>query len=119
MAKDGAAKNRRAPARVGENNGVGSAAVLGRIEPTTDRMTCFDHANPDPEHSRVGCGQECPRSCTRWKQQRRWEHGRPRPHRADDRSYDLFPITRIGRPNIHGLGAAKNRRAPDNALELL
>jgi len=33
----GAAKNGRAPARAGASNGAGSAAVPGRINPTTDR----------------------------------------------------------------------------------
>ncbi|NLH73519.1 MAG: hypothetical protein GX456_10745, partial [Verrucomicrobia bacterium] len=28
--------------------------------------------------------------CTRWKRQRRWERGRPRPHQPDDRSYTRF-----------------------------
>jgi len=28
---------------------LGSAAVLGRIEPTTDRTTRFDQANPPPD----------------------------------------------------------------------
>ncbi|NLH73929.1 MAG: hypothetical protein GX456_12815 [Verrucomicrobia bacterium] len=31
-----AAKNRRAPPRARKSNGLGSAAVLGRINPTTD-----------------------------------------------------------------------------------
>ncbi|NLH73461.1 MAG: hypothetical protein GX456_10455 [Verrucomicrobia bacterium] len=48
----------RAPARGGKSNGVGSAAVLGRINPTTDPTACFDHANPAPERSPAGGGQE-------------------------------------------------------------
>ncbi len=52
----------RAPARAGESNGPGSAAVLGRINPTTDCTTRFDHSNPTTEHKPAGCGQECPRS---------------------------------------------------------
>ncbi|NLH72084.1 MAG: hypothetical protein GX456_03405, partial [Verrucomicrobia bacterium] len=32
--------------RVGNRNGVGSAAVPGRINTMTDRKTCFNHANP-------------------------------------------------------------------------
>ncbi|NLH73632.1 MAG: hypothetical protein GX456_11310, partial [Verrucomicrobia bacterium] len=36
---------------------VGSAAVLGRINPTTDPTTCFDHANPAPECSPAGDAQ--------------------------------------------------------------
>ncbi|NLH75084.1 MAG: hypothetical protein GX456_18710 [Verrucomicrobia bacterium] len=62
MDRFGAAKNRRAPARVGKGNGAGSATVPGRIEPMTDRKTCFNHANPAPEHGPVGCGEESPRS---------------------------------------------------------
>ncbi|NLH73011.1 MAG: hypothetical protein GX456_08170 [Verrucomicrobia bacterium] len=41
----GAAKNRRAPAcALEETPAVGSAAVLGRINPTTDPTTRLDHA---------------------------------------------------------------------------
>ncbi|NLH71560.1 MAG: hypothetical protein GX456_00740, partial [Verrucomicrobia bacterium] len=62
----GAGKNARAPASaLEETPAVGSAAVLGRISPTTDPTTRFDHANPAPERSPAGGGQECPRSCQR------------------------------------------------------
>ncbi|NLH73940.1 MAG: hypothetical protein GX456_12870 [Verrucomicrobia bacterium] len=50
---------------------VGIAAVLGRINVTTDHTTRFDQANPTTEHIPAGGGQECPRSCTRWRNQRR------------------------------------------------
>ncbi|NLH73537.1 MAG: hypothetical protein GX456_10835 [Verrucomicrobia bacterium] len=53
----GAAKNGRAPARAGKGNGAGSAAVLGRINVTTDPTTSLDHANPAPEHSPAGDAQ--------------------------------------------------------------
>ncbi|NLH74009.1 MAG: hypothetical protein GX456_13215 [Verrucomicrobia bacterium] len=86
----GAAKNRRAPARGGKGNGAGSAAVPGRINPMTELTTRFDHANRTTEHPPAGGGEESPRSCTRWKRQRRWERGRPRPHQPDDRSYTRF-----------------------------
>jgi len=163
-----AAKNRRAPAGALEKTpAVGSAAVLGRMNVTTDPTIRFDPANRATERTPAGCGEESPRSCTRWKKQRRRERGRPRPHQSDNRSYDLFrssksghrtytgwvrrriaallparwrkhrrsgarpssaastrqPILRpvsimhIGPPNIHRLGAAKNRRAPAGALE--
>ncbi len=46
-----------------KSNGVGSAAVPGRINPTTNLTTRFDHANRTTEHSPAGCGQEWPRSC--------------------------------------------------------
>ncbi|NLH73989.1 MAG: hypothetical protein GX456_13115 [Verrucomicrobia bacterium] len=36
---------------------VGSAAVLGRINPTTDPMPRLDHANAAPEHSPAGDAQ--------------------------------------------------------------
>ncbi|NLH73293.1 MAG: hypothetical protein GX456_09595, partial [Verrucomicrobia bacterium] len=36
---------------------LGSAAVPGRINPTTDLTTRFDHANPAPEHSPAGDAQ--------------------------------------------------------------
>jgi len=59
----GAGKNARAPANALEQTPtVGSAAVLGRINVTTDPTTRFDHTNPAPEHSPAGGGQECPRS---------------------------------------------------------
>jgi len=62
----GAGKNARAPAgALEEAPTVGSAAVLGRINVTTDPTTRFDHANPAPECSPAGGGQECPRSCKR------------------------------------------------------
>ncbi len=108
----GAGKNARAPARGGKSNGLGSAAVLGRINPMTDRTTGFGHANRTTEHSPAGGGQECPRSCTRWKKQRR-SGARPSPA-ASTRRPIVRPVsgTQIGRPNIHRLDAAKNRRAP-------
>ncbi|NLH71833.1 MAG: hypothetical protein GX456_02120 [Verrucomicrobia bacterium] len=62
----------------------------------TDRRACFNHANPAPEPSPVGCGEESPRSCMRWKRQSPRERGRPRPHRADDRSYDPFRSCKSG-----------------------
>ncbi|NLH73000.1 MAG: hypothetical protein GX456_08100 [Verrucomicrobia bacterium] len=71
----------------------------------TDRKTWFNHANPVPEHSPVGCGEESPRSCTRWKPQRRSGARPSRPHQPDDRSYNPFqshkPDTRMftGTPN--------------------
>ncbi|NLH73520.1 MAG: hypothetical protein GX456_10750, partial [Verrucomicrobia bacterium] len=84
------AKNRRAPARGGKGNGAGSAAVPGRINPMTELTTRFDHANRTTEHTPAGGGEESPRSRTRWKRQRRWERGRPRPHQPDDRAYHRF-----------------------------
>ncbi|NLH72101.1 MAG: hypothetical protein GX456_03490, partial [Verrucomicrobia bacterium] len=54
----GAAKNRRAPADALEKTPAGgSAAVLGRINVTTDPTTRFDHANPAPERSPAGDAQ--------------------------------------------------------------
>ncbi|NLH74058.1 MAG: hypothetical protein GX456_13460 [Verrucomicrobia bacterium] len=54
----GAAKNRRAPAgALEETLTVGSAAVLGRINVTTDPTTRFDHANAVAEHSPAGDAQ--------------------------------------------------------------
>ncbi|NLH74511.1 MAG: hypothetical protein GX456_15790 [Verrucomicrobia bacterium] len=50
-----AAKNRRAPAgALEETPTAGSAAVLGRINPTTDPMPRLDHANAASEHSPAG-----------------------------------------------------------------
>ena len=99
----GAAKNRRAPARAGKGNGAGSAAVLGRINVTTDPTTCFDHANPEPECSPAGGGQECPRSCRRVRRNTDGrERGRPRPHQRDDRPYDPFGSRKCGARTFTG-----------------
>ncbi|NLH72089.1 MAG: hypothetical protein GX456_03430 [Verrucomicrobia bacterium] len=61
----GAAKNRRAPAGRWEQQRRWERGRLGRINPTTDRRACFNHANQSPEHPPAGCGQECPRSYRR------------------------------------------------------
>jgi len=54
----GAGKNARAPAgALEETPTVGSAAVLGRINVTTDPTTRLDHANAAPEHSPTGDAQ--------------------------------------------------------------
>ncbi len=54
----GAAKNRRAPADALEKTPtVGSAAVLGRINVTTDPTTRLDQANAVSEHSPAGDAQ--------------------------------------------------------------
>ncbi|HOK76613.1 MAG TPA: hypothetical protein PLW35_02705 [Verrucomicrobiota bacterium] len=53
MDRLGAGKNARAPADALENpTAVGSAAVLGRINPMTDLTTRFDHAHAPAGHSR-------------------------------------------------------------------
>ncbi|NLH73195.1 MAG: hypothetical protein GX456_09100 [Verrucomicrobia bacterium] len=58
MHRLGAAKNRRAPAgALQKTPTVGSAAVLGRINPTTDPMPRLHHANAAPEHSPAGDAQ--------------------------------------------------------------
>jgi len=41
------------------------------ISRMTGHATRFDPANRATEHAPAGGGQECPRSCTRWKRQRR------------------------------------------------
>ncbi|NLH72752.1 MAG: hypothetical protein GX456_06840, partial [Verrucomicrobia bacterium] len=54
----GAAKNRRAPAgALEETPTAGSAAVLGRINVTTDPRTRLDHTNAGREHSPAGDAQ--------------------------------------------------------------
>jgi len=82
------------------------------ISPMTGHATRFHPPNRATEHSPVRCGQECPRSCTRWKKQR--PSGARPSSAASTRRPTLCPvsITQIRRPNIHRLGAAKNRRAP-------
>ncbi|NLH71961.1 MAG: hypothetical protein GX456_02785, partial [Verrucomicrobia bacterium] len=55
--------NRRAPAgALEETPTAGSAAVLGRINPTTDPMPRLDQANAAPEHSPAGMHKQraCP-----------------------------------------------------------
>ncbi len=93
--------------RVRESNGPGSAAVSGRINPTTDPTTRFNHANPAPDNSPAGGGQKCPRSCTRWKKQRPRERGRPRPHQPDNRSYDPFQSHKSCARRFTGWGRAR------------
>ncbi|NLH72597.1 MAG: hypothetical protein GX456_06050, partial [Verrucomicrobia bacterium] len=107
MHRLGAGKNARAPARVGKGNGAGSAAVPGRIGPMTDRTTRFDQVNLTTEHAPAGGGQECLRSCTRWKRQWRRERGRPRPHQADGRSYDPFRSCKSDDRTCTGWGRAR------------
>jgi len=109
-----AAKNRRAPAGALEQTPtVGSAAVLGRINLTTDPTSCFDHANPAPECSPVGCGQECPRSCQRVRTNTdARERGRPRPHQPDNRSYDLFRSCKSCARTFTGWGCDNNVPVP-------
>ncbi|NLH73996.1 MAG: hypothetical protein GX456_13150 [Verrucomicrobia bacterium] len=113
----GAAKNRRAPARAGKSNGAGSAAVLGRINPTTDSTTRFDHAHRAAEHTPVGCGEESPRSCTRWKKQRRRERGRPRPHQPDAPILHQFRSSQSGARTLTGWGSTNNVSVPMSACE--
>ncbi len=96
---------------------VGSAAVLGRISVTTDHTTRFDQANPTTEHIPAGGRQECPRSCTRWRNQRR-SGARPS-SAASARRPIIRPVSikQTRRPNIYRLGAGKNARAPARAGE--
>jgi len=70
------------------------------ISPMTGHATRFHPPNRATELKPAGCGEESPRSCTRWKKQRRRERGRPRPHQRDDRSCSRFDHTNP-QPNIH------------------
>ncbi|NLH72949.1 MAG: hypothetical protein GX456_07835 [Verrucomicrobia bacterium] len=100
----GAAKNRRAPANaLEETPAVGSAAVLGRINVTTDPTTRLDHANAAPEHTPVGCGEESPRSCrcVRKNTDGR-ERGRPRPHQSDAPISHQFRSSQSGARTLTG-----------------
>ncbi|MGC8988959.1 MAG: hypothetical protein ACP5MD_02450 [Verrucomicrobiia bacterium] len=88
----------------------------------------FDQANPAPEHSPAGCGQECPRSYSRQglsSVRRRIAALPKRARKANgpgsaavlgriNTMTDLAPVSirQIRRPNIHLLGAGKNARAP-------
>ncbi|NLH74105.1 MAG: hypothetical protein GX456_13695 [Verrucomicrobia bacterium] len=59
-------------------------------QPDTRSYTRFVHSNPAPERSPAGCGQECPRSCTRWSKQRLGSAAVPGRIQPDDRSYTCF-----------------------------
>ncbi len=115
----GAAKNRRAPAGALEKTpAVGSAAVLGRINVTTDPTTRLDHANAPPERSPAGGGQECPRSRRRARGNTGGrERGRPRPHQRDDRPYDPFRSCKSGARTLTGWGSTNNVSVPISAFE--
>jgi len=109
----GAGKNARAPAGALEQTPtVGSAAVLGRINVTTDPTTCLDHANAAPEHSPAGGGQECPRSCTRWKKQRPRERGRPRPHQSGAPTSHQFRSSQSAAPTLTRWGCPNTVSVP-------
>ncbi|NLH74125.1 MAG: hypothetical protein GX456_13795 [Verrucomicrobia bacterium] len=70
---------------------LGSAAVPGRINATTDLTTRFDYANPARDYSPAGGGQEWPRSCkASEKPNGSQERGRPRPHQRDGRPCTCF-----------------------------
>ncbi|NLH73110.1 MAG: hypothetical protein GX456_08670 [Verrucomicrobia bacterium] len=81
-------------------------------QPDARSCTRFVHANPTPELSPAGGGQECPRS--------RSDSEKPNgpgsaavPGRINPTT-DLAPVwfTQIRRQNFHRLGAGKNARAP-------
>ncbi len=74
----GAAKNGRAPAGRWKSNGVRERGRPRPHQPDDRSYTCFNHANPVPEHSPAGCGQEWPRSCRALEKQRR-SGARPSP----------------------------------------
>ncbi len=109
-----AAKNRRAPANaLEETPTVGSAAVLGRNQPDNRSCTSFNHGNQPPEHSPVGCGQECPGSCKRVRRNTDGrERGRPRPHQPDNPSYDLFQSCKSCARTFTGWGCDNNVPVP-------
>jgi len=91
---------------------LGARPSPAAFNPMTDLTTRFDYANAAPDYLPAGGGQEWPRSCTRWKKQRR-SGARPSPA-ASTRRPILRPVSimQILRPIIHRLGAAKNGRAP-------
>ncbi len=86
----GAAKNRRAPARAGKSNGVGSAAVPGRINPMTDRAPVSITQTRRPIFDRLGAGKNARAPARAGKGNDGRERGRPRPHQRDNQPYDLF-----------------------------
>ncbi|NLH74054.1 MAG: hypothetical protein GX456_13440 [Verrucomicrobia bacterium] len=87
------------------------------ISPMTGHATCFDPENRATEHTPVGGGQECPRSCTRWKRQRR--SGARRSSAASTRRPTLGPvwIAQMRCPNIHRLRCANCVSVPISASE--
>ncbi|NLH72444.1 MAG: hypothetical protein GX456_05265 [Verrucomicrobia bacterium] len=74
------------PRRAGQSNGARSAAVLGRINVTTDRTPASITQTRRPIVDRLGAGKNARAPKTRWTKQRRQERGRPRPHQPDDQS---------------------------------
>jgi len=78
----------------------------------TGHATRFDPANRATEHTPVGCGEESPRSYTRWKKQRRRERGRPRPHQRDDRPYDPFGSRKCRARTFTDWGCPNNVSVP-------
>ncbi|NLH71725.1 MAG: hypothetical protein GX456_01570, partial [Verrucomicrobia bacterium] len=69
---------------------VGSAAVPGRINPTTDLIPVSFTQIRRPNVHRLGAGKNARAPTARSKKQRRQERGRPRPHQSDDQPYDPF-----------------------------
>jgi len=100
------------PQHVGNRNGGRERGRPRPHQPDDRSHTRFIHANPTPEHSPVGCGEESPRS--------RNALGKPKAVRSAavpgriNPTPDLTPVsfTQIWRPTVHRLGAGKNARAP-------
>jgi len=112
----GAGKNARAPARAGESNGAASAAVPGRIRPTTDRAPVSITQTLRPNIHRLGAGKNARAPA------RAGKNNGPRSAAVPGRinpTPDLTPVsfTRTRCSNVHRLGAGKNARAPIEALE--
>ncbi|NLH75033.1 MAG: hypothetical protein GX456_18455 [Verrucomicrobia bacterium] len=78
------------PQGVGNCNGAGSAAVLGRINPTADRAPASITQIRRPIFHRLGAAKNRRAPTGRWKSQRQRERGRPRPHQPDERSCTCF-----------------------------
>ncbi len=103
--------NPSAPQGAGKSNGVGSAAVPGRINPTTDRAPVSITQTCDPIFDRLGAGKNARAPARGGKSNGAGNAavpGRINP------TTDLAPVSikQIGRPNMDRLGAGKNARAP-------
>jgi len=87
----GAGKNARAPAgALEETPTLGSAAVLGRINPMADRAPVSIRQIRRPIFDRLGAGKNARAPARAGKGNGARERGRPRPHQSDGRSCTCF-----------------------------
>ncbi|NLH72345.1 MAG: hypothetical protein GX456_04760, partial [Verrucomicrobia bacterium] len=107
--RPGAAKSRRTPARAGKRNGAGSAAVPGRINPTTDLAPVSIMQTRRLIFDRLGAGKNARAPARAGKGNGARSAAVPgRINPMTDRA--PASITQTHRLIFDRLGAAKNRR---------